>query len=339
MQSYVPQAAMQGPRLIRLGRESGDDLPPMFRAALADAHLRAGHLRTADRLFKRVVESGSEPWSGFAAVSRGWVAVLRADFREARARFTEAAPIPGATALLADFLVGMLEAGDGDSTAAVERFTRIAAHPNAPEDLRAAAMLAEGYVRFAIGDDAGAKTAFARVMMDAPSGPFADDARYGAALAHWRSGDAAGAEERLREVAGGTMPNRKLADWSEILVSFDPRAMVRASARRYREVPLRTPTHQVVDMLDRDVRLLARATLARVAAGRPVAALEPQAGSVAAGHPTAEARPTGCGELMAGANRASSRARLPVRWGAVVALVALASIFLVTSFRLIGRRR
>jgi len=44
---YVQDPAGNRSALLALGRHADGDLPPLFRVALADANLRAGHLRKA----------------------------------------------------------------------------------------------------------------------------------------------------------------------------------------------------------------------------------------------------------------------------------------------------
>jgi hypothetical protein len=263
---YVQDPAGNRAALLVLGRHADGDLPPLYRVALADANLRAGHLKKAGRLFEDVMsDDAGEPWTSIAAVGRGWVAVSRGRMDEARDYFADASTASGSTGLLADFMVGMIDAERGDPTA-LDRFARVANDPDVPDGLKSAASMADGYARFWMGDDAGAGDAFARIADDETGSPMADEARYAAALVQWRSGDRDGAESALRELAsaGSRNPSQRQPAG---LVKLDPRGMVRASARRYRRLPLRMPADQVLQMLKADVPSLARVALRRIEAG------------------------------------------------------------------------
>ncbi len=295
--------------LIVLGRRADPaSLTPLQRLALADAHLRSGHLRTAGRLFDAVVDDDAAgAWRQVAAVGSGWVAVGRGRMDDARRIFTAVsgtAEQDDDLGLLGDFMVGMIDAGRGDLSA-LERFTRVASASNAPDGLRAAAGMADGYARFWSGDDAGAAAAFANVATDADGGPFMNEARYGAALAAWRDGDVAGATSTLRELEQVAEDQRHAHD-PRALARLDPHAMIRASARRYRRLPFRMPTEQVVGMMRADVRSLAGEALRRLAAGEP------------APRPLTERRGgagSGVSSLATAAGRCAATAAAASTWG------------------------
>jgi len=257
---YVQAPQMHARGVLALARRTGGELPPLARLAVADAYLRSNRLAKAARLFDEIIDdSPGEPWDGFAAVGRGWVAARRGQLDEARDYFEAATVSPGGTGQLADFMVGMLDAGAGRGAEALERFERLAAEPEVPPDLRTAAMVANGYARFWLGDDAGAREAFASVLAEGPS----DAARLGDGLAQWRTGDRAGAQETLGALAGGAPDQHATAG----MASLDPKALVRGAARAYRHLPLRMPADQVLVLLAPDASGAARVALRRLQGG------------------------------------------------------------------------
>jgi hypothetical protein len=185
---------------------------------------------------------------------------------------------------------------------AFDRFRHVAENANdePPDPLRVSALTAEGYARYWFGDDAGASTAFARVLEEAPAGPLADDARYGDTLIRWRAGDRSGAEESLRELVGVNVPDSRTRRTPSGLINLDPRALVRASARRYRALPLRLPADQVLAMLDTDARVPARMSLRRLQAGAT-----PSSNVAPAGFAGAHADATASGKRGPGTGRQS----------------------------------
>jgi Tfp pilus assembly protein PilF len=266
LQRYVANPTANAGALLALGRAGTDGLPPLFRVALADAHLRAGDLRTAGRLFDDILASDpGEPWRGFAALGLGWTAARRGDLEAARDAFLDASTAPGETGLLGNLLAGMIEAADGAGAEASERFAHIIDDPGASENLRVAALMGDGYSRFWMGDDAGARVAFARVTEQSPDGLLADDARYAAALTQWRQGDRTGAEEALSALAAET--SRRHDRSSAGVTNLDPRSLFRAGARRYRRLPLGVPSDQLLGTLDLDAPSIARVALRRLRAG------------------------------------------------------------------------
>lgn len=270
LQRYAQEPAANRRALFRVARRSAADLPPVFRIAVADAHMRAGHLRTAAQQFEDMMKDESgQPWRGLAAVGRGWIAARRGELEGAREYFAEAATAPGSTGLLGDVLVGMLDAGAGAVDEAAARFARVAAHPEATNDLRLAATMGEGYAKLWTGDDAGAIATFQRARTSDSDSGLGDDARYAAALAQWRQGDRVAAEEALRELADAktATPGARASLTS---LRLDPRGLVRGGARRYRELPLRMPADQVLAVLDGNVRPMARSALRKLAAGAEV---------------------------------------------------------------------
>lgn len=266
LQAYAKDPYKNLPALLSVGRAGTEGLPPGLRVTLGDAHLRAGHLRKAAQLFDGVLDANpGEPWSSLAALGRGWVAVRRGKLVEAREFFAAATEAPGGTGLMADFLVGFVDAENTDGTAAAERFDRIAQHPDASENLRLAAMMAGGYAKFWTGDDAGAETAFREVAERTDGRPVAEDARYAEALARWRGGDREGAEEALRTLAASAPKQGPRV--SGRLQNLTPRELVRASARRYRRLPLGMPSELLLSMLSGDAPSQARIALHRLVAG------------------------------------------------------------------------
>ena len=268
LQRYAENPATGRGALFRVGRRNPDGLPPVFRVALADAHMRSGHLRTAARLFERLLDEGvDEPWLGLAALGRGWIAARHGDLDTAREFFLDGASSPNETGLVSEFMVGMIDAGNADAAGSIARFSRLAAASNAPPALRSAAAMAGGYARLWSGDDAGALAVFSSAVNTLPA-DLADDARYGAALAGWRSGDVDRPKETFRTLEGQGDHARRRGQQSARLVALDPRAIVRSSAKRYRRLPLRMPVEHIVPMLDLDTHAIARIALRRLEAGK-----------------------------------------------------------------------
>ena len=269
LQQYVQDPASHRHDVLRLGKQDADELPPMYRLALADAHMRSGHLRTAARMFGDIAaEEPGEPWQGFAAAGGGWASLMRGDRERARSFFEDASAAAGATGVLGDFMVGMLDARSGDTSSALDRFAKITDDPDASGDMRAAAAMGQGYASLWAGDDPGAEEAFARAATDDPSDRLGDDARYGDAFARWHHGDRDGAASALREILAIESP-RPVEHDRGTLVDLSPQKLTRASARRYRRLPLRAPAEQVLNLLDRDARSAARVALRRIDAGEP----------------------------------------------------------------------
>jgi tetratricopeptide (TPR) repeat protein len=264
---YAQDPSAHRREMMALGRRGVADLPPMAQLAVADAYLRSNRLRSATRLFDSLLlQDPGEPWTGLAALGRGWVAARRGRMEEARGYFASAAELPGSSGLMGDFMVGMIDAGDGLGSEALDRFARIEESSEASRDLRLAAVMGEGYARFWMGDDAGARAAFARAAASAPEHGIAEDARFGEALARWREGDVAGAEERLASLAGSPAQSSK-REGTIGLATLDPRAILRAGAQRYRRLPLGMPVDRLLAMLDGEAGAMARVALRRLRRG------------------------------------------------------------------------
>jgi len=255
--------------LLSLARsEVPDDLPPLLRLVLGDAYLRAGSLHKASRQFDEVLGSEpGDPWIGLAAIGRGWVATARGNLAEAREYFDVGAHDPGTNGLVATFMTAMIDAARGDTDAAIAGFDALSKNGATPDALRAAAVMGGGYARLWAGDDAGAHAVFASMAADARDEQLADDAMYLTGLTQWRSGDPAGAAATLGTVTEGSRgPSRREPAHGG---GLDPRRLVRASLKRYRQLPVRAPVDLVVPMLDLDGAALARRALRLMAAGAP----------------------------------------------------------------------
>jgi len=260
LQDYLndPVANRRAVLALRVERHT---LPPMFVVALGDAALRAGRRRLAEEYFADVVyRDAGQPWTGWAEMQLGWIAVLDGDLGGAHLHFetvAETAPQYAAGARLALGIVAGAE-GSGRSR---ELFAEAAAG-TADAEMAQAARLGAAYARYWSGDFAGAATAFDRVAAEHPDGRFADDAAYGAARSRWQSGDVEGARIRLEELAGGPVEPAGARRAVPGLVDLDAGWLVRAGVRRYRRSGVRPPDKQAIDLLDGDGRQLARAALA-----------------------------------------------------------------------------
>src|SRR5262245_39473249 len=74
LQAYAAAPRANRRALLGLEKSGTEGLPAVALLALADAHLRSGERRAADRLFARVIEEDAgDPWTGWAITGRGWI--------------------------------------------------------------------------------------------------------------------------------------------------------------------------------------------------------------------------------------------------------------------------
>jgi len=246
-----------------------------------------------------------------------------------------------------------LIAATGGTTESIALLDQIAVAPESPPALRMVARLGSAYARYWGRDYAAASAAFEAAAVEDPTGPLADDARYGAAWALYRSGDVEGALAGLRALAG-TEEGENDSHVGRALMNLEPRAVFRGSLRRYRAARIGPPHEQLLSLLDLDGVALARAALGRIAGAREEAGPERELTSAmeratpfSSATPESRAAPVATGQhgtsdpaSAQGAREASARPAGPQRNRAWLALfAALLVVALVTSVVLRAARR
>jgi tetratricopeptide (TPR) repeat protein len=280
-----------------------------------------------------LAQNPGPPTAGWAEIGLGWAALARGDLETARAHYAQA-PEDGGSAGLAAMMTGMIDAATGDPAAVAGRLEQMVADPATPPRLASMLGLIAGYARYWSGDYEGAAKAFAAVAAADPEGPAADDARFAAARVQAALGDREGARAALREMSDAAKRPGPGGPVGGGLIDLDPRAMLRASVRRYRHSSL-SQVLDAVSLLDGDGRVLAGTALRRRTWGNasppggPATAHAPSAAPAGARLPAAgtatvrgEARETGA----ARGESASSHPRrtwLALAAGLVAILLAL----------------
>jgi tetratricopeptide (TPR) repeat protein len=240
-----------------------DRLPPPVLLALADVRLRSRRWKSAARYCGEVLRREPDgPLADWARLGYAAAALGSGNESEARRHFALVLESGSGGSGLARMAIALLDGALGRFDAAEDGFRRAASSAWGPE-LRAAAQLGIGLARYWRADHEGARAAFRQLVNADPTGPFADDAEYGAARARWRLGDTAGAVDDLRRLAASPRagpPGRT----SLGVVELTPRSLLRAAFDRYRRGPAGSPEAQVAAALDRDGAALARAALLRL---------------------------------------------------------------------------
>lgn len=335
LNGYVYDPATYGPRLIAIERGAGGELPPVFRMAAADAQLRAGNRRGAERIFEQSLAAGAgHPWDDFANLAMGTIRLASGDEAGAETFFGRLVDAEDASSrALGNLGLGAALAASGRFAEAQQAFEETA-EADDPE-VQQAGKLGSALALHGAGDHAGAAQAFDELAIEDPDGPSGQDARYAAARARIAMGQRDESAAALRELVrtcdergtGGRAPRA--------LRRLDPRAMGRDWLRNYRRTAWGDLHAQGKSMFSIGGCALARSTLhalerddARLTAIQPVVAAAPgRAASVPS----------------AGASRElPSSADAPVRtgsdgsWGSsLVALLAIATV--VVFWRVVGR--
>jgi hypothetical protein len=260
--SYATDPARNRRTLLALRREGLENLPPYILLAMADSRLRTGNRAVARRLFQRVIDrSPGEPWVGWAHLGLAWLSMAAGQADEAGDHFRRVADSSSPSRDLARLALALLDAQTGRTREARATFDALAERADVSVALRQVARIGGAYARYWSGEFGDAAEVFERAVAAAPDGPLADDARYGAALARWRTGARAEADTVLRDLAdlgpshpGGEAPSRAL-------VWLERGALLRQSFHAYRRMPLRAPEEQLVHLIDHDGSVLARGFL------------------------------------------------------------------------------
>ncbi len=304
--------------LLRMAHQLGTEGPPAVRLLVADAYLRSGQMVSARRILQAVLDGNDgPPWTSFADLVLGWMAFGTGRLGAARTHYARIADWD-LTREMVPAALGLIDAAEGREAKATAGLTEAAASAQTPKELRALARLGIGYAHYWSGHFDGAAGSFEAVAMQEPASVFVDDATYGAAWSWWRLGDQDRALARLHAMLGsasgdGEAERRKHPRLPLALVDLEPRAILRASMKRYRDVPLDRPDEQLVRLLDMNGRDLAESALLRMEEGLAPAALSDRPMT---GHATRYTEGTAEPPPSARAPAATGRRPAPPEWPA-----------------------
>lgn len=256
--AYVRDPKRNRAFVRRFARQDPGSLPPLVQWLLADARFRAGSDRAAIDLAARALEGlpgapGSLPYLllGMIAFAQGDLPrlddlVLRSDGVSAESR-------------LAVLLLQGLAWSTRDPGAAALLLERLADDRSIDPGLRPAFRQAAGLTALWAGHPERAVSHFEAVATEPNAGVLADDARYAAAIARWRSGDTATAIGELEALAYATGERRKTGRPSAGRALLEQDATLRAIAGRLRRYPTRVAplVDQVAGAFDAEVAGLA----------------------------------------------------------------------------------
>ncbi len=253
--NYVRDPNGSGRQLLEAARqERAGELNPIHELLIGDAASRAGLYRTAAAWYGDVRDRGTGPQlTGAAEFGLAWCALGRGGFDEARDHLAAAVAADVAQRPTADFATALLDAAEGGAGAGAT----VAASATDPV-LGEAAPLVEAYARYWAGDVQGAAETFMAFAIAHPDSRFTDDALYAAATAKRGAGREAEALDDLHALAGDGHGRGRV---SLRLMELDPRAVLREGMRRDRDLPIRTVSRRVADLLDGDGVRLAQAAL------------------------------------------------------------------------------
>jgi len=264
--------------LLRMAHQLGNEDPPAVRLLVADAYLRSGQMTAARRILQAVLDGNDgPPWTSFADLVLGWMAFGTGRLGAARTHYARIADWD-LTRETVPVALGLIDAADGREAEATAGLAAAAASAQTPKELRALAKLGIGYAHYWSGRFDAAAGSFEAVSTQEPASVFVDDATYGAAWSWWRLGDQDRALARLHAMAAsgageGEAERRKHPRLPLALVNLEPRAVLRASMKRYRDVSLDRPDEQLVRLLDMNGRDLAESALLRMEEGLAPATL------------------------------------------------------------------
>ena len=259
---YVADPVQGAPRLLALSRQSDMELPPMLQLVIADAYLRGGNRRAAQRLFEDVLASNpGYPWDDFGNLGMGTVRLMAGDTAGAQTYFGRLEEASEASSqVLGNLGKGSALAAEGRYDEARASFDQASSLENADDEFRQAGRFGSASARYAAGDYEGAIAAFEEIAASDPDGKIGRDARYAAARARLALGRFDEGATGLREITeqcddGKTRrPARALRD-------LDARAIGRTWVRNYRTTPWSGLFGKGNNMLSIDGCALARATL------------------------------------------------------------------------------
>jgi tetratricopeptide (TPR) repeat protein len=262
----APPADGGVPRPDRLSKIPGPlptTAPDMLM--LADALVRTGHVLEARAMLQMVIDQfPGSGWAKWGQLGLGFLELARGHFDEARP-FYEATATPGFSQDTATVVLALLDAQAGNTAAAAATLDRLAVDASVRPAVRDAAAVGAGYVRYWAGDYEGAAIAFAVLPDNNPGSPLADDSLYGLARSFQRLGDPKSAEEVFERI--NDMPAQGFDD-SHVrpaLRQLEFREILRATRKRYGDVPLGQPDQMLIALLDVNGRVLAKGSLEALA--------------------------------------------------------------------------
>jgi MYXO-CTERM domain-containing protein len=238
---------------------------PQDMLMMADALLRGGHEPEARLVLQQVIAQYADtPWVRWAYLGLGFLELARGHFDQARP-FYEAAATPGFSQDTALVVMALLDAQAGNTANAAATLDRLAVDASVRQAVRDAAAVGAGYVRYWAGDYEGAAVAFAVLPDNNPGSPLADDALYGLARSFQHLGDPKAAEEVLERINEMEAQGFDDAHVRPALRQLELREIVRATRKRYGDVPWGQPDQMLIALLDVNGRALAKGSLAALA--------------------------------------------------------------------------
>lgn len=261
---YVADPLAGGPRLLALIRGSDiAELPPEVQVVAADAYLRAGNRRAAERLFEKVVEADAGyPWQDFGNVGMGTIRMMAGDTEGAEQYFGQLEGAGEASSrVLGNLGMGSALAASGRFDEAQAAFDKASAANTVEGQFRQAGQFGSAMSRYGAGDYEGAAKAFEELAASDPDGPMGQSARYAAARARLALGQYEEGAEELRALAAACGEERRTRRPSRALRNLDPRAISRSWVKSYRESSWQRLSATGGSMYALDGCALARATL------------------------------------------------------------------------------
>jgi tetratricopeptide (TPR) repeat protein len=261
---YIADPLAGGPRLLTLIRGADiAELPPEVQVVAADAYLRAGNRRAAERLFEKVVEADAGyPWQDFGNVGMGTVRMMSGDTEAAEQYFGQLEGAGEASSrVLGNLGMGSALAASGRFEEAQAAFDKASAANTVEGQFRQAGQFGSAMSRYGAGDYEGAAKAFEELAASDPDGPMGQSARYAAARARLALGQYEEGAEELRALAAACGDERRTRRPSRALRNLDPRAISRSWVKSYRESSWQQLSTKDGSMYALDGCALARATL------------------------------------------------------------------------------
>lgn len=261
---YVADPMANASRLVALVRRSSDiELPPEVQIVAADAYLRLGNRRAAERLFDQALESNpGYPWEDFGSVGMGTVRLMSGDAEGAEEYFGRLGGATEASSrVLGDLGTGSALATSGRYDDARAAFDKAAAAEGVDMHFRRAGQFGSAAARYAAGDYEGAARAFDELAATDPDGPMGRDARYAAARARLALGQFDEGTDALRAMQARCGDERRTRRPSRALRNLDQRAINRTWLRNYRSNSWKVLFARDGSMYSIDGCALARATL------------------------------------------------------------------------------
>jgi tetratricopeptide (TPR) repeat protein len=274
--AYAPALAVAAPpspatdgstdkpgRLSKIPGPAPTTAPDMLM--LADALVRGGHTLEARLMLQQVIDKvPNTGWAMWGYLGLGFLELARGHMEQARP-FYEAASGRGFSQATALVVLALLDAQAGNTDLAAATLDRLAVDASVRQPVRDAAAVGAGYVRYWAGDYEGAAVAFAVLPDNNPGSPLADDALYGLARSFQRLGDPKAAEEvfeRINEMEPQGFDDQHVRP---ALRQLEFREILRATRKRYGDVPLGQPEQMLIALLDVNGRVLAKGSLAALA--------------------------------------------------------------------------